>query len=57
MKEIPQDLFDARKKAGLCCKCGVAKYEGGGRGHNAGTCKAAPDKTTSVEEGRKKANF
>ena len=57
LKEIPQDLFEARKKAGLCCKCGVAKYEGGNQGHNARTCKAAADKTTGVEEGRKKANF
>ena len=57
LKEIPQDLFEARKKAGLCCKCGVAKYEGGNHGHNTRTCKAAADKTTSVEEGRKKANF
>ena len=57
MKEIPQELFEARKKAGLCCKCGVAKYEPGGRGHNAATCKAAADKATSVAEGLKKANF
>jgi len=57
MKEIPQDLFEARKKAHLCCKCGVAKYEPGGKGHNSVTCKAAADKTTSVEEGRKKAGF
>ena len=57
VKEVPSELFHARKKAGLCCKCGVAKYEPGGHGHNAGTCKAAADKTTSVEEGRKKANF
>ena len=57
VKEVPSELFHARKKAGLCCKCGVAKYEPGGHGHNAGTCKAAADKTTSVEEGRKKAGF
>jgi len=57
LKEIPQDLFDARKKAGLCCKCGVAKYEGGAHGHNSRTCKAAADKTTSVADGVKKANF
>jgi hypothetical protein len=50
-------LFHARKKAGLCCKCGVAKYEPDAHGHNARTCKAAADKTTSVEEGRKKAGF
>ena len=57
MKEVPQDLFEARKKAHLCCKCGVAKYEPGGKGHNSVTCKAAADKTTSVEEGKKKAGF
>jgi len=56
-KEIPQDLFDARKKAGLCCKCGVAKYEPGGHGHNSRSCKAAVDKTTSAAEGMKKAGF
>ena len=57
MKEVPQDLFEARKKAHLCCKCGVAKYEPGGKGHNSVTCKAAADKTTSVAEGLKKAGF
>jgi len=57
LKEVPADLFEARKKAGLCGKCGIAKYEGGSHGHNTRTCKAAADKTTSVEEGRKKANF
>ena len=56
-KEIPQDLFDARKKAGLCCKCGVVKYEPGGHGHNSRSCKAPVDKTTSAAEGLKKANF
>ena len=57
LKELPRELAESRKKAGLCIKCGVAKYEPGGHGHNAVTCKAAVDKTTSVEEGRKKANF
>jgi len=56
-KEIPQELFDARKKAGLCCKCGVVKYEPGGHGHNSRTCKGAVDKTTGAAEGLKKANF
>ena len=56
-KEIPQELFEARKKAGLCCKCGVAKYEPGAHGHNSRTCKGAVDKTTSTAEGIKKANF
>jgi hypothetical protein len=57
LKELPRELAESRKKAGLCIKCGVAKYEPGGHGHNAVTCKAAADKTTSAEEGRKKANF
>jgi hypothetical protein len=54
---IPDALVRARKEAGLCAKCGVVKYEAGGKGHNARTCQAAADKTTSVAEGRKKANF
>lgn len=55
--EIPSELVEARKAAGLCIKCGVVKYEGGNKGHNAGTCKAAADKTTTVAEGKKKAGF
>lgn len=55
--EIPEAMILARKAAGLCVKCGVVKYEGGGRGHNAKTCKAGFDKTTSVAEGKKKAGF
>lgn len=55
--EIPEALLDARKAAGLCIKCGVAKYEPGGKGHNARTCTAAVDKTTSTVEGKKKAGF
>lgn len=54
---IPDALADARKQAGLCIKCGIVKYEGGGRGHNARTCKAAADPTTSVAEGKKKAGL
>jgi len=57
LKEVPHELSEARKKAGLCIKCGVAKYEPGGGGHNSRTCKAAADKTTSAAEGVKKANF
>ena len=57
LKDIPQALFEERKKLGLCCKCGVAKYEPGGHGHNAVTCKAPADKTTTAAEGRKKAGF
>lgn len=55
--DIPDGLFRERKAAGLCAKCGVAKYEGGHNGHNSRTCKAVADKTTSVAEGKKKAGF
>ncbi|HZL04851.1 MAG TPA: hypothetical protein VFE45_05450 [Coriobacteriia bacterium] len=57
--EIPRadELVRTRKEAGLCIKCGVAKYEPGGKGHNSRTCQAGADKTTSVVEGKKKANF
>ena len=55
--QIPEAMIEARKAAGLCVKCGVVKYEGGGRGHNAKTCKAGFDKTTSVAEEKKKAGF
>lgn len=54
---VPKELAEARRSAGLCIKCGIAKYEPGGRGHNAGICRAAADKTTSVAEGKKKAGF
>jgi hypothetical protein len=54
---VPQELATARRDAGLCIKCGVVKYEGGGNGHNSRTCKANADKTTSVAEGKKKAGF
>lgn len=55
--EVPAALATARKEAGLCVRCGVAKYEPGGRGHNSRTCQAPVDKTTSAAEGKKKANF
>ena len=55
--DVPEALVTARREAGLCIKCGVVKYEGGGRGHNSRTCKAAVDKTTSAAEGKKKAGF
>jgi len=57
LKDIPQELIEARKKAGLCCKCGVAKYEPGSNGHNSRTCKAAADKTIAVPDGKRKAGF
>ena len=56
-KAIPQELATARKEAGLCIKCGVEKYEPGGKGHNARTCQRAIDPKTSVAEGLKKASF
>lgn len=55
--EVPAELANARKEAGLCIKCGVTKYEPGGKGHNSRTCKLPADKTTSAVEGKKKANF
>jgi hypothetical protein len=55
--DIPSELANARKEAGLCIKCGVARYEPGGKGHNSRTCKATADKTTGVAEGKKKAGF
>jgi hypothetical protein len=55
--EVPEDLAKARRTAGLCIKCGIAKYEGGGKGHNSRTCQASADKTTSAAEGKKKAGF
>jgi hypothetical protein len=57
LKEVPEALAAQRKEAGLCIKCGVAKYEPGTKGHNSRTCKASADKTTSVEQGKKKAGF
>jgi hypothetical protein len=57
LKGIPEELCEARRTAGLCMKCGVAKYEPGSRGHNSRTCKAAADRTTSAVEGKKKADF
>ena len=56
-KEVPQELYDARKSAGLCAKCGITKYEPGANGHNARTCKLPVDKTISAVDGRKKAGF
>jgi hypothetical protein len=52
---IPPELAESRKAAGLCIKCGIVRYEPGGRGHNARTCKAATDSSTSAADGAKKA--
>jgi alkylated DNA nucleotide flippase Atl1 len=54
---VPAQLAEARKAAGLCVKCGVTKYEPGGRGHNSRTCKLPADLTTSAADGKKKADF
>ena len=56
-KDVPEALAKSRMEAGLCIKCGIVKYEGGGKGHNSRTCKAPVDKTTTAAEGLKKANF
>jgi hypothetical protein len=61
LREVPDELIAARKETGLCARCGVVKYERGSKGHNARTCKAAVDKTTSAAEGKRialaKGNF
>lgn len=56
-KEVPEQLAADRRAAGLCVRCGVAKYEPGGRGHNSRTCQSPPDKTTSAAVGAKKAGL
>lgn len=55
LKNISEELISSRKKANLCAKCGVVRYERGATGHNARTCKAPPDATTSIAEGLKRA--
>ena len=57
LAEVPAALLEARKAAGLCIRCGVTKYEGGNKGHNARSCRAPVDKTTPAAEGKKKAGF
>ena len=54
---VPEGLANGRKEAGLCIKCGIAKYEPGNNGHNSRTCRAKADSTTTVVEGKKKAGF
>ena len=56
-QEVPQPLAKSRQEAGLCIKCGITKYEPGGKGHNSRTCQLPVDKTTSAVDGRKKAGF
>ena len=54
-RDVPAALAEARKTAGLCIKCGVTKYEPGSRGHNSRNCNKGLDKTTSAQEGLRKA--
>ena len=56
-KQVPAGLAAARKDAGLCIRCGVHKYEPGGKGHNSRTCKSTVDLKTSVADGKNKAGF
>jgi hypothetical protein len=55
-KEVPAGLADSRKHAGLCIKCGVTRYAPGIKGHNAATCTAKADTTTSAADGLKAAD-
>jgi hypothetical protein len=54
---IPHELGEQRKQAGLCVRCGVKKYEGGMKGHNARTCHAPVDTTTSAADGKRAAGL
>jgi hypothetical protein len=54
-KLVPAELAEARKKAGLCIRCGVVAYVPGG--HTARSCKTTVDTTTSAAEGKKKAGM
>jgi hypothetical protein len=56
-KEVPEQLAADRRAAGLCIRCGVAKYEAGGKGHNSRTCKLPSDTTTPASVGAKKAGL
>jgi hypothetical protein len=55
--DVPKELAEARKAAGLCIRCGVTKYEAGGKGHNSRTCKLPMDKSTSAAAGAKRAGL
>ncbi|MEQ1736931.1 MAG: hypothetical protein ABL886_11085, partial [Rhodoglobus sp.] len=55
-REVPIELAESRKDAGLCIKCGVVRYAPGIKGHNAATCAAPADKTTSAADGLKVAD-
>ena len=56
-RDVPEQLAMERRTAGLCIRCGVAKYEAGGRGHNSRTCQAPVDTSTSAASGAKRAGL
>ena len=56
-RDVPELLATERRTAGLCIRCGVAKYEAGGRGHNSRTCQAPVDTSTSAAVGARKAGL
>jgi hypothetical protein len=56
-KEVPEQLAADRRAAGLCIRCGVAKYEAGGKGHNSRTCKLPCDLSTPASIGAKRAGL
>ena len=56
-RDVPEQLAMERRTAGLCIRCGVAKYEAGGRGHNSRTCQAPVDTSTSAAAGAKRAGL
>ena len=56
-KDVPDPLASERQAAGLCIRCGIAKYTTGNGGHNSRTCKAAADTTTTVAEGKRRASL
>lgn len=55
VKQIPKELEEARKKAGLCMRCGKVWFTRGKEGHNGRTCKAPIDKLTGAAEGQRAA--
>lgn len=56
-REVPEQLAADRRDAGLCVRCGVVKYEAGGKGHNSRTCTKPVDVTTSAVAGKKAAGL
>jgi hypothetical protein len=54
---VPAKLAEGRVAAGLCVRCGVAKYTPGRQGHNSIVCRAPVDTSTTVESGKAKAGL